>query len=153
MITVAEERSVERGSVDGEATRLDHEAIRRLAARLEAMLGKLVAHDTSDEAAMPPLLAEFREVLGLYLDQEEQSGVLETAAAKEPRFAVRIEQLIREYADLRKAVDRICDGPDGHCWGDFEVRFASFRTALAEHERAENDVLMAVYLEDIGGHN
>jgi uncharacterized protein (UPF0335 family) len=153
MIAVSDDRKVERSGIDAQPIQSDHEAIRSLLERLEGMIDKLVAHDTAAKFAMPELLGEFREVLLLHFDREEQSGVLEHAALEEPRFADRIEDLILEHTDLRRAVDQICEGPAGDCWGDFEARFVSFRSALAEHERAENEVLMAVYVEDLGGHH
>lgn len=148
-----DDRATSGVSVDAQPIADDHVALRGLMERLDEMLGALVANDFSKEEEMLELLGAFRTSLLAHFEREEQSGVLENAAQEQPRFAGRIEALLGEHAGLRTAAESLAEGAAGEGWGDFEARFEAFRDALAEHERAENEVLTSVYLDDIGGHH
>ncbi len=153
MIPASEDRNVEQARVDSQAITSDHLTLRRLMERLNEMLGKLVAHDMSEEPEMLRLVASFRDVVCTHFEREEASGVLEQAAEHEPRFSDRVDALIAEHAKMRSALEALCEDAPGPSWGDFEVRFGAFCETLGAHEQAESEVLMGAYLDDLGGHN
>jgi hypothetical protein len=152
MIPASEDRSTRGGQVGRSPIESDHIHLRDSIARLDGMLDSLLAGDASREDEMVRLLEEFHQLLMQHLEREEESRLLEQAAEEEPRFAARVEALLVEHADLRKAAKALCAAAEDGGWSDFQVRFAGFCSFLRAHEAAENEVLMGVYLDEIGGH-
>ena len=96
-------------------------------------------------------LEEFRRRLLRHFAAEERSGILERAAAFEPRFARRVERLRREHRQLRELADRLVAEAAGTGRVRIHARFVAFRRLLRDHEQAEGEVLQRAYLEDLGG--
>jgi len=133
----------------------EHETLAAAAARLDEELGRLAAQG-AEVAAGPEAeaLAEaFRGRLLAHLESEERSGILERAAAREPRLDRRVQALCEQHAELRERVDGLVAEAAASTPRLLHERFVAFRRFLGAHERAENDVLHRAYLEDLGGHN
>ncbi len=131
----------------------EHMALGAFAERLRERL-RTVAIDAPTEAALLELkrgLEEFRGRLVAHLGSEERSGVLERAAAAEPRFHRRWQRLQREHRDLRQGMDAVVSLVAKLAWVEVRSRFEALSDALRAHERDENEMLQRVYLEDIGG--
>lgn len=135
---------------DRRATHSEHRALGVLADRLGGLLARL-AEGGSESAGVDALLEEFRRRVVVHLEAEEERGVLEHAAAREPRLARRVERLRLEHDELRRGVARLVAGPAGADWPGLHARFSAFRDVLHHHEQAENDVLHSAYREDLGG--
>lgn len=148
-----QEGIVERGDFDLKSIEMDHNTLRVYTARLDGMLRCIAHGDSSEEAEIRRTIDQFCLVLFRHLETEESSGVLEQAAEAEPRLAMRVDALHVEHTKLRKGVTDLFGGAVDGDWGEFHTRFTAFCDLLATHERAENEVLMDAYLEDIGGHN
>ncbi len=153
MNPATEDRTKNQGEADRHALESDHKTLRGLMDQMGGLVAKLAAGDSSVETEMSGLLDEFRRLLVLHFDREEESGVLEQAAEAQPRFGRRVDELLLEHGEMRQSVDELSAGPGGRGWGDFQTRFDSFRSVFETHEQAENEVLMGAYLDDIGGHD
>ena len=151
MIAVSDDRSTTHIDAEWHPMQPDHRALGVSAERLDKLLAGLATGGSSSGSTVWGLLEEFCRRLVSHLDAEEQSGILELAAEHEPRFARRIEQLLREHDLLRRGANALAAGPEGSDWQGFRARFVEFRSVLVAHEQAENDVLHGAYSEDIGG--
>lgn len=153
MIPASEERTLRHTAVDPRPIRVDHRTIRSMIGELGDTLAGLAAGEAGAAGAMQRGLDELRDMLVVHLEREERSGVLEAAAEEEPRFAPQIDALVAEHDDLRRSVGELCDGCGESPWDELHARFVEFRVVLEEHEQAENEMLVSVYYDDIGGHN
>jgi len=133
--------------------RSEHMGLEAIAARVEALLARLAADAASraEASRAEALLSELRRRLRAHLDREERDRILERAAAVEPRLQPGAERLLAEHAELRDRADRLVASVRVWGWVEVQRRFATFREGLTAHERAENDLLHAAYLEDLGG--
>ncbi len=151
MVAASEDRAA-RSAADVRPIEADHRAIRSLMERLDGELYKLAEGSVGGEQDTRQLLAEFCRLLGEHLDREEESGVLEQAAIDQPRFAKRIGGLLGEHDEFRGALQGF-EVADGTGWPEIRARFIRFRSILSAHEQAENEVLLSVYMDDLGGHH
>lgn len=133
--------------------RLEHANLKDCAAHLEASLGSFAAGRAraAEQPRVHALLGDFRLCLFDHLASEEARGVLERAAEAEPRFARRVDALRSEHEGLRAGANALLAAVDDLSWPELHARFLAFRRELRDHESAENDVVFAAYLQDIGG--
>lgn len=131
--------------------RSEHATLAEGAERLGTLLGRLAARrpDRAEASRALALLDAFHGRLLDHLEREERAGVLERAAAVEPRFHRRVDQLRGEHGQLRALARAWLAG--GADWVVVQERFAAFRRLLDAHERQENEVLQRAYTEDLGG--
>ncbi|MDJ0866780.1 MAG: hemerythrin domain-containing protein [Myxococcota bacterium] len=155
MISASQHGTTSPADRDWQPIETDHRELGAVVERLEEWLGRLAAGSRSGEPEVRSLLADFCQRLRAHLGAEEQSGVLERAAAAAPHFAGRIDRLRLEHDELRRGLEMLAAGPEPAIprpdWPRFHARFQVFRGVLDAHEHAEIDILQRSYLEDLGG--
>ncbi|MDJ0789096.1 MAG: hemerythrin domain-containing protein [Myxococcota bacterium] len=133
----------------------EHRTLRASGERLEDLLHALAAGDGSLEVEARERIRDYAGQFLAHLEAEERAGVLENAAAAEPRFHRRVEQLRLEHAALRERIGELVAGADasdeGSSWVVFHSSFVVFRESLDAHERDEREVIVNAYMEDLGG--
>ncbi len=131
----------------------EHAALFACAEELRGALARAAARAAAwpDAPELGRLLTEFQRRILAHLEAEERSGVLERAAVSEPRFARRAEALRVEHEQLRARLAALVDEAPGLAASSLRGGFEGFCSMLHVHERAENELLQSVYLDDIGG--
>lgn len=133
----------------------EHENLRALLQTLEQQVQQPAGSDA--------WLQNLRETLSRLVDLcsehfrlEEQAGLHVQLREQSPRLAFRLERLLVDHfrilEALRKLVavlptESIASGEAG----PLKERVLGVLEAVDEHERAENEVMMDAYWEDLGG--
>jgi hemerythrin-like domain-containing protein len=151
MIIVREHHAIRREVVH--PIQSQHATLRACAQDLESKLGRLAGGtpEAVEATEVLGLIVQFRRRLVEHLASEERNGILELAAAAEPRFAHQIGRLREEHGELRTCMDSLVADTAEVSWLFMHARFVAFRRFLFAHEQAEDDVLQCAYLEDLGG--
>ena len=153
MISVSDTHEATPPPGDWQVIESEHASLRTLGERLEDALGRLAdgPPDPAEASSTRALLETFHAQLFAHLAHEESQGVLEKAAAVEPRFEVRVRRLRAEHAELRGRMDELAASTADLGGSELYTRFVAFRRALRAHDRAETDILQRAYQEDVGG--
>ncbi len=87
---------------------------------------------------------------------EERAGLHVQLRDQSPRLAFRLEKLLSEHPRILAALQKLVVDLSGEAVSAgeaelFRERILAAVDAVREHERAENDVMMDAYWEDLGG--
>lgn len=153
MIATVEYTSAQPTDADLVPLRSEHRMLGTCATRLEETLEQLARHGdrSAEETKARVLLDEFGRRLFAHLRAEEESGVLERAAAAEPHLETRVTLLLDEHAELRARIETLIGAAIVRDWAAVHVSFVAFHRDLRDHEHREDDVLQQAYLDDLGG--
>lgn len=139
-----------------------HAFLRRMLENLDVLLERIVARlregDATREsrAAVVLLLDHLGRGLRLHFDHEERDGSLVRALEEAPRFQRRASGLQAEHRDfLARAADlhgtALRADQSTQRWRSVHEAFQALREALADHERAETEIVQSVWNDDLGG--
>lgn len=139
-----------------------HSFLRRMLENVDVLLERVVARlaegDASGQsrAAVMLLLDHLGRGLRLHFDHEERDGSLVRALEVAPRFHRRANSLRAEHsnflacaADLQRHAQRA--DRSAQRWRSVRDGFSALRGALADHERAENEIVQSAWHDDLGG--
>jgi hypothetical protein len=124
---------------------------------LESLVA-VAAKGEEDEAAYTRLVGLFtalRRELTEHMALEEEAGFLAAAVAAAPRLSRRAASLAADHLALREQLDGILGRVlsavhDSRAWSVIEGDFGRFSELLREHERAEERLVSAAYLDELG---
>ena len=100
-------------------------------------------------------MAELEACLLSHFQLEETGGYMSEALRLAPRYHARAEDLREQHETLTCQMRALCElveisGPSREAWCELERRLARFGRELLAHERAENELMSRILLEDIG---
>jgi len=100
-------------------------------------------------------LGLLRDQLALHFALEEAYGYFDDPAYVAPRLCESAKRLRREHQDLyfeicAIAEDAECTPNTIKCYRRLVTRFQDFHRRLMLHEQAEEDLILAIYDEDLG---
>ncbi|MGD8316864.1 MAG: hemerythrin domain-containing protein [Myxococcales bacterium] len=133
----------------------EHKHLRALLQALEQHLQQPVDSD----AWLPRLRNMLSGLVDLCSDHfrlEEETGLHIQLRDQSPRLASRLEQLLSDHSrildELQKvAADLPTDSVVANEVGPLKERALGALQDIREHERAENEVMMDAYWDDLGG--
>ncbi|MEX0819828.1 MAG: hemerythrin domain-containing protein [Pirellulaceae bacterium] len=103
-----------------------------------------------------PALAQFAEhVQAHFIHEEEEEGFFDTVTDQAPRLKMRSDVLIEEHVamarELAKLQRHTTDGVvAADWWSRLSDEFESFWQSFCRHERAENELVLEAFDDDIG---
>jgi len=130
----------------------EHVALRDKLGRIHSVL----ASEEISEKEIQRLLEEFHAALKLHFaGEEEVEGFFEDVVTRAPQLASRADRLYHEHEDLLQRADELCrfaaaGSPSLTWWRELSCRCHEFSRDLMHHESEENQLLQAVYQDDIG---
>ena len=129
---------------------------------LRALLQALERH-IQQPAGSDAWLESLREALSGLVDLcsehftlEEQTGLHVELREQSPRLAFRLEKLLSDHSRILEALRKLVAGLPTESIASSEAdplkeRVLGVLEAFHEHERAENEIMMDAYWEDLGG--
>jgi len=133
-----------------------HERLFETVRSIEEML-PIVAQRNEAKAlqhALRSLLDYLSDQLHQHFAAEEQDDYFPRIAAREPRLARKVAELVRDHVELRALAAGLAEqGRKAHRssdWAQISLQFWQLRERLAWHEREENEVAFQVHNVDLG---
>jgi len=127
----------------------DHKTLKALLARINETLGQRKA--TVAEAT--ELINQLADQLIGHFALEESGGYFTEAILHAPHLAARSQTLMGQY-DVLSMAARALAAPTGKgadaWWEETRSRFVKFQQELLLHERSEDELLQAAYVDDLG---
>ena len=129
----------------------EHAKLRGLLAALKQVL----TQRTADIGEVVRRLRELSDMIDEHFKSEEESECFEELVNHAPRVLGKVNELLGEHGELRAEIVGLvqratdCDGSDS-CWKQLSDDFAKFMVRLMRHEDIENELVQAVFTEDIG---
>jgi hemerythrin-like domain-containing protein len=132
-----------------EALEKAHQALREDLRKLRDVLD---SEDGKRTAGLPARLEKMRTHVVEHFRLEEKNGYMETVRKGEPRLAPVIEQLAQEHQELAQTLDSLCARAKSARSTDaaFRADLQRWIGRLHRHEERENEVVQAVYNQDVG---
>ncbi len=139
----------------GEKILAEHKHLRTLLRESEGHL-----EQPADSAAwlegLREMLSGLIAVCSEHFELEEQNGMHVQLRDQSPRLAHRLKELLSDHARLLEALQQlVADLPTRTVApneaGPLKDRVLGVLGELREHERAENEVMMDAYWDDLGG--
>ena len=133
----------------------EHEDLRALLQRLERHVQQPGGSDGWLEK-LRESLSRLVDLCSEHFRLEEQAGLHVQLREESPRLAFRLEKLLSDHSGILEALRKlVTDLPtEVSAPGDADTlkeRVLGVVEAVHEHERAENEVMMDAYWEDLGG--
>ena len=133
----------------------EHEGLRALLQAVERHIQQPAGSDGWLEK-LRESLSGLIDVCSEHFRLEEQAGLHVQLREESPRLAFRLEKLLSDHSGILEALRKlVTDLPtEAIASGDadpLKERVLGVLEAVHEHERAENEVMMDAYWEDLGG--
>lgn len=132
----------------------EHEDLRAVLQALERLVQQPAGSDAWLES-LGKTLSGLVELCSKHFRFEEEAGLHVQLREQSPRLAFRLERLLSDHSQILKALQKlVTDLPTSIASGEanpLKERVLGVVEALREHERAENEVMMDVYWDDLGG--
>jgi len=110
----------------------------------------------AERCAFAALVTSFERELEEHFRHEEAEGAIYDLVESAPQYSRKAMGLVQEHQVLGDRIREIriaCHQPseDPGLWRGFEVRCQGLADDLLEHESAENHLIQAILLDDLGG--
>ena len=133
----------------------EHENLRALLQKLERQVQQPAGSDAWLEK-LRELLSGLVDLCSEHFRLEEQAGLHVQLREQSPRLAFRLEKLLSDHFRILEALQNLVTdvSPDSVASGEsapLKERILGVLEAVHEHERAENEVMMDAYWDDLGG--
>jgi len=133
----------------------EHENLRALLRALEQQVEQSADSDAWLEN-LRETLSRLVDLCAEHFELEERAGLHVELREQSPRLASRLEKLLSDHSRILGALRRlVTDLPtESTASGGVDAlkeRILDTVAAVHEHERAENEIMMDAYWEDLGG--
>ncbi len=133
----------------------EHEDLRALLRALEQQVQQSAGSDAWLEK-LRGTLSRLVDLCSEHFELEERAGLHVELREQSPRLASRLEKLLSDHSRILEALRRlVTDLPtESTASGGVDTlkeRILGMVAAVHEHERAENEIMMDAYWEDLGG--
>jgi len=133
----------------------DHKHVRALLGDLEEHLAKKIDEEDSWRSHLETCLADFHRRLQKHFVTEEEGKLYRELKERVPRLAQRLERVFGDHPAILERLEEISGGlKDGNSKIGMPQIIEETRgliAQVAEHEAAENEVMMDAYWDDLGG--
>jgi predicted membrane chloride channel (bestrophin family) len=135
----------------------DHEDLREMMRGLEQHLWQATDLDREWLTTLRKALHDFAEACRAHFRDEERGGLHLQLRDRSPRLAFRLQQLVYDHPRILVALQElVADFPPDEAMKPNELRSLKERVQSAlevvhAHERAETEITMDAYWDDLGG--
>ena len=133
----------------------EHEELRALLRALEQQVRQSAGSDAWLEN-LRDTLSRVVDLCSEHFRLEEQAGLHVELREQSPRLAFRLEKLVSDHSRILEALQKLVTELPTESIASGGVdplreRVLGALEAVREHERAENEIMMEAYWQDLGG--